>query len=56
MRGSCEKCACNDGIIECKKFQCPPVDCLNPIRQSDRCCPTCPQSSISKYGPKYPVL
>ncbi|CAD5111438.1 DgyrCDS746 [Dimorphilus gyrociliatus] len=46
MTGSCEKCACNDGIVSCKTFQCPPVECLNPIRHSDRCCPTCPQSLV----------
>ncbi|XP_046453734.1 uncharacterized protein LOC124201617 isoform X1 [Daphnia pulex] len=38
----CVQCSCEGGMVMCQLKDCPKVDCDNPIRTKDDCCPVCP--------------
>ncbi|KFM81701.1 Kielin/chordin-like protein, partial [Stegodyphus mimosarum] len=43
----CYECACMEGSVHCSKKPCGPLNCSNPIYDSEACCPHCPNYCIS---------
>lgn len=38
----CVTCTCLDGFKDCYEPFCKPLECENPIKKADECCPICP--------------
>ncbi|KAL4642008.1 protein kinase C-binding protein NELL1 [Arapaima gigas] len=41
---NCRSCACNNGVVECRRVFCPPIHCPAdslPVHVEDKCCKTC---------------
>nr|XP_022290768.1 protein kinase C-binding protein NELL1-like isoform X1 [Crassostrea virginica]XP_022290770.1 protein kinase C-binding protein NELL1-like isoform X1 [Crassostrea virginica] len=37
----CTVCSCKNGTVDCKKMDCPPVNCDHPVFREGQCCPLC---------------
>ncbi|XP_072927947.1 von Willebrand factor C domain-containing protein 2-like isoform X2 [Hemitrygon akajei] len=45
---ACEKCRCEaDRQVYCLTAECPPVYCVNPSYEPNRCCPVCKQGLVA---------
>ncbi|KAM6960594.1 kielin/chordin-like protein [Aplochiton taeniatus] len=42
----CHVCTCQDGMVECKRRPCPPLNCSNAHTPPGECCPKCPDCSF----------
>ncbi|XP_041352530.1 protein kinase C-binding protein NELL1-like isoform X2 [Gigantopelta aegis] len=50
-KDKCTVCMCRNGTVECRKIDCPPADCTNPIYRDEECCPVCLTNCF--YSGKY---
>ncbi|XP_015785280.2 protein kinase C-binding protein NELL1-like isoform X2 [Tetranychus urticae] len=47
----CKSCQCSFGEVDCYDIDCPPVQCNNPIKGEDDCCPRCEDDPCEDLSP-----